>query len=305
MPRVTFKIEKQPPMTTTTGNQASDNLEVFHGIGNTLGFDLTGGIDFSMPITIFHKPGSLNKGIYEWPPKKTQTVRISRQEPPAPPPSEDSSVKEGSRADNAGLKLGDSIVTINNVDTTNMTLQEANNVLEQASQQDVKLGVIKFDEVDESKPEKKPTIHEILLKGKRANPRLPFENQLNLPREAYIEKAEKKSWHPIVWPHPERIQTDMLATQKELPHKRVIRNLRRLLTEIADKPEERSAHIENLLLILPRGSADPLKVVRPKPEKKEGEEEDEEAEEEVVQKKEEEIEETATEDEEEEEEEEE
>ncbi|KAG5676360.1 hypothetical protein PVAND_006202 [Polypedilum vanderplanki] len=268
MPRVTFKIEKQPPMTTTTGNQASDNLEVFHGIGNTLGFDLTGGIDFSMPITIFH-------------------------------------VKEGSRADNAGLKLGDSIVTINNVDTTNMTLQEANNVLEQASQQDVKLGVIKFDEVDESKPEKKPTIHEILLKGKRANPRLPFENQLNLPREAYIEKAEKKSWHPIVWPHPERIQTDMLATQKELPHKRVIRNLRRLLTEIADKPEERSAHIENLLLILPRGSADPLKVVRPKPEKKEGEEEDEEAEEEVVQKKEEEIEETATEDEEEEEEEEE
>jgi len=52
-------------------------------------------------------------------------------------------VKEGSRAENAGLKLGDSIVTINNVDTNNMTLQEANNVLEQASQQDVNLGVIK------------------------------------------------------------------------------------------------------------------------------------------------------------------
>lgn len=52
-------------------------------------------------------------------------------------------VKEGSRADNAGLKLGDSIVTVNNVDTSNMTLQEANNVLEQAAQQDVKLGVIK------------------------------------------------------------------------------------------------------------------------------------------------------------------
>lgn len=52
-------------------------------------------------------------------------------------------MKEGSRADNAGLKLGDSIVTVNNVDTSNMTLQEANNVLEQAAQQDVKLGVIK------------------------------------------------------------------------------------------------------------------------------------------------------------------
>lgn len=53
-------------------------------------------------------------------------------------------VKEGSRAENAGLKLGDSIVTINEKDTTNMTLQEANNVLEQAAQQDVKLGVIKW-----------------------------------------------------------------------------------------------------------------------------------------------------------------
>lgn len=53
-------------------------------------------------------------------------------------------MKEGSRAENSGLKLGDSIVTVNNVDTSNMTLQEANNVLEQASQQDVKLGVIKW-----------------------------------------------------------------------------------------------------------------------------------------------------------------
>lgn len=52
-------------------------------------------------------------------------------------------VKEGSRAENAGLKLGDSIVAINGSDTTDMTLQQANNVLEQAAQQDVKLGVIK------------------------------------------------------------------------------------------------------------------------------------------------------------------
>jgi hypothetical protein len=66
-----------------------------------------------------------------------------------------------------------------------------------------------------------------------------------------------------------------------LPHKRIIRNLRRLLTDIADKPIEREKHIENLLMILPRGSADPLKVIRPKPEKKEGEE-DEDEEEEIV-----------------------
>lgn len=52
-------------------------------------------------------------------------------------------MKEGSRADTAGLKLGDSIVTINDTDTGNMTLQQANNVLEQAAQQNVNLGVIK------------------------------------------------------------------------------------------------------------------------------------------------------------------
>lgn len=58
--------------------------------------------------------------------------------------------------------------------------------------------------------------------------------------------------------------------------------MRKLLTEIADKPAEREKHIENLLMILPRGSADPLKVIRPKPEKKEGEEDDDDFGEEVV-----------------------
>ena len=51
MHRVTFKIEKQPPPVT---NGSTENLELFHGIGNTLGFNITGGSDFSMPITIFH-----------------------------------------------------------------------------------------------------------------------------------------------------------------------------------------------------------------------------------------------------------
>lgn len=51
MPQVTFKIEKQAPTVT---NGSSENLELFHGIGNTLGFNITGGFDFEMPITIFH-----------------------------------------------------------------------------------------------------------------------------------------------------------------------------------------------------------------------------------------------------------
>jgi hypothetical protein len=234
-----------------------------------------------MSSTPFYKrpPTTQKSPAYEWPPKRIERpVKISRQEPPPQATSVDE-VKEGSRAENSGLKLGDSIVTINNVDTSNMTLQEANNVLEQASQQDVKLGVIKFDEVDEAVPDKKLTIHEILLKGKRSS-RLPFEDELRPPREAYVEKAEKKSWHPIVWPHPERIAPEMSLIQQELPHKRIIRNLRRLLTEIADKPVEREKHIENLLMILPRGSADPLKAIRPKPEKEAGKVEDEDDEDE-------------------------
>lgn len=47
-----------------------------------------------------------------------------------------------------------------------------------------------------------------------------------------------------------------------MPHKRIIRNLRKLLTDIADKPAERERHLESILLALPRGSADP----RPKVE---------------------------------------
>lgn len=52
----------------------------------------------------------------------------------------------------------------------------------------------------------------------------------------------------------------------------MIRNLRKLLTDIADKPAEREKHLELILMALPRGSADPLVVIRPKPEPKEGEE---------------------------------
>lgn len=56
--------------------------------------------------------------------------------------------------------------------------------------------------------------------------------------------------------------------------------MRRLLTDIADKPAEREKHLEQLLLALPRGSADPLVVIRPKPENLEAPEDQQEKEEE-------------------------
>jgi hypothetical protein len=65
-----------------------------------------------------------------------------------------------------------------------------------------------------------------------------------------------------------------------MPHKRIVRNLRKLLHSVENNRSERDKHLEHLLLILPRGSADPLEVIRPKPEPVEGEfiDEDEEGE---------------------------
>lgn len=41
---------------------------------------------------------------------------------------------------------------------------------------------------------------------------------------------------------------------QDRPHKRIIRNLRRLLADVKNNPVEREKHIENILLALPRGS---------------------------------------------------
>lgn len=47
----------------------------------------------------------------------------------------------------------------------------------------------RFDEVDEASPKKNPTIHEILLKGKR-QPRLPFEDELRPPRGKFLTNCK-------------------------------------------------------------------------------------------------------------------
>lgn len=52
-------------------------------------------------------------------------------------------MKDDSRAGKAGLKLGDSIVSINGKDTSFMTLNDANVYLKDDSQQDITLQVIK------------------------------------------------------------------------------------------------------------------------------------------------------------------
>lgn len=95
-------------------------------IGEMLGFRVTGGRDFYMPLTIFH-------------------------------------VKENSRAEKANLKLGDAIISVNGRDTSNMTLVEANRFLAKVSDGDVTLQVAKFDNSDDD--DDSQTIEEVILEG--------------------------------------------------------------------------------------------------------------------------------------------
>ncbi|XP_049531875.1 uncharacterized protein LOC125949161 isoform X1 [Anopheles darlingi] len=76
----------------TTSSATSDNGD------NPLGFRITGGADFEMPITVFQ-------------------------------------VSEGSPAQKAGLKLGDQILKINGADASAMRLATAQSVIKQAGEQ--------------------------------------------------------------------------------------------------------------------------------------------------------------------------
>ncbi|XP_070498494.1 probable serine/threonine-protein kinase fhkB, partial [Chironomus tepperi] len=103
-----------------------DSGEELKDIGELLGFRVTGGKDFFMPITIFH-------------------------------------VKENSRAEKANLKLGDAILSINGRDTEDMTLVQANRYLGKVAGGDVTLQVAKFDANEDD--EDVQTIEEVVLEG--------------------------------------------------------------------------------------------------------------------------------------------
>ncbi|XP_055694896.1 PDZ and LIM domain protein 5 isoform X1 [Lutzomyia longipalpis] len=127
------------------------------------GFQITGGADFGMPITIFQ-------------------------------------VTEGGQASQVGLKLGDTITKINNVDTSEMTLAEAHAKIEGA-EQGVKLSVVSFEDDEEKVAEER----QVVLKAKKEaeGPRKLSVVDLEKPKEkTWIPQPERKVWHPIVWQQP-------------------------------------------------------------------------------------------------------
>lgn len=221
-----FVIEKRniPVLTIASNSGDSAGGSSSHGSGeNALGFRITGGADFEMPITVFQ-------------------------------------VKESSSAAKAGLKLGDQIVTINGADASAMRLTTAESVIKQAGEQ-LHLVVTKDDEEAVKNPQnsdKPKETREVKFaideeeRDEATNPSAP-KHQTNEGRENWIQPPERKVWHPIVWQQPPPpIPPDVYG--KDAPHQRLIANIRRLLTETAKQPEERQKYIDRMMLSLPTGS---------------------------------------------------
>lgn len=164
-------------------------------------------------------------------------------------------VRENSAAAKAGLKLGDQIVTINGADASAMRLATAESVIKQAGEQ-LQLVVAKDDEDAAKNPDKPKETREIKFLNEDHNAEVNNPSAPKMKpdegREGWFQPPERKVWHPIVWQQPPPpIPPDSYG--KDRPHAQLIRNIRRLLTETAKKPEERQKHIEHMFLALPTG----------------------------------------------------
>uniref|UniRef100_A0A336LJR8 CSON008447 protein n=1 Tax=Culicoides sonorensis TaxID=179676 RepID=A0A336LJR8_CULSO len=182
------------------------------------GFRLTGGSEFTMPVTVFQ-------------------------------------VKEGSRAESVGIKLGDSIIRINGIPTEGMSLNEAQRALEYAGD-DLRLTLSSFDDDDnESAPKE---TREVILAGKVKLPTPPPKEQVIEIEKPVFKRVDrppeklKQCWHPVMW-HTPPLPNQVEDYGDDKPHGRIVRNVRRFLTNCKD-PEERQRMIERMFLCLPTAS---------------------------------------------------
>ncbi|XP_059615060.1 uncharacterized protein LOC132260757 isoform X1 [Phlebotomus argentipes] len=188
---------------------------------------------------------------YEFPAKDRDVKVIQHRFTPRPASVPSPQVSEGGQASGSGIKLGDTITKINNMDTSEMSLAEANAEI-QATDKEIQLSVKSFEDDQEQVGEER----DVTLKAKKGAeaPRKKSMPQLEQPKEqTWIPQPERKVWHPIVWQQPPP-PVAQESYGPDAPHKRIIRNIRRLLNETEDQPEERWKHIENMLLALPTAS---------------------------------------------------
>lgn len=88
----------------------------------------------------FYKPLEQKTNIYKFEKKDLRNVSVIQKFKPNN--NNNSQVTEGGRADQAGIKLGDTIVKINEIDIRNMSLAETHKKIESAGN-DIKLSVKK------------------------------------------------------------------------------------------------------------------------------------------------------------------
>ncbi|XP_058058056.1 PDZ and LIM domain protein 7-like isoform X2 [Anopheles bellator] len=238
-----FVIEKRNiPVLTVSSRDGTVGTGPENG-ENPLGFRITGGADFEMPVTVFQ-------------------------------------VSEGSPAQKAGLQLGDQVLKINGADASAMRLATAQSVIKQAGEQ-LQMIVAKDNEENRKAEEqgKPKETTEVKFIGNEQEPEADVTNKpapkpKTDDRENWTQPPERKVWHPIVWQQPPPpIPPDLYG--KDAPHQQLIANIRRLLTETRSKPQEQLRHIERMMLSLPTGSRreedeeeEPKPVPKPKKKKK-------------------------------------
>ncbi|GAB0094931.1 PDZ domain-containing protein [Sergentomyia squamirostris] len=199
----------------------------------------------------YYKAPTRKDYAYEFPDKDREIKVIQHRFTPRTASVSSPQVTEGGQASEVGIKLGDTISKINQMDTAGMTLADAQAEI-QAADREIKLSVKSFEDEEEKHVEER----EVTLKGKPGAkaPRKKSLPKLEQPKEStWIPQPERKVWHPIVWQQP----PPPVAAENygsDAPHKRIVRNIRRLLAETEDQPEERWKHIENMLLSLPTAS---------------------------------------------------